>query len=90
MGMSFVCCSDVTFITILPLIMTEKGHTNGDVALAISVSGCTQLASYILIIILTIFFQIKPKIMFFVAAVFMTLAKIGLFTLFNCTYFIIK
>ena len=77
-GLSFVCSSDITFITVFPLIMTDKGYINSDIALVISVSACTQLASYIIIIIVTMFVQVKPKVIFFVAALFMTLAKTGL------------
>ena len=77
LGTSFVFTSDFTFCTFVPILMAGHGYTKADAALAITVSAGTELASRILIAIFTIFIDVRPKVLFFIAMIFMTLAKIG-------------
>ncbi|XP_001599963.1 monocarboxylate transporter 14 [Nasonia vitripennis] len=77
LGISFVFTSDFTFAAFLPMMMTSRGYTKADAALAITVSASAELVSRICLAIFTIFVDAKPKMIFFVAMIGMTLAKLG-------------
>ncbi|XP_011501502.1 PREDICTED: monocarboxylate transporter 14 [Ceratosolen solmsi marchali] len=77
LGISFVFTSDFTFAAFLPLMMTSRGFTKADAALAITASASAELVSRICLAIFTIFVDARPKMIFFVAMIGMTLAKLG-------------
>ena len=77
LGISFVFASDFTFSSILPLMMTKYGYTQGDAALAITVGATAELVSKVLLAIFTLFVDARPKTLFFFAMICMALAKIG-------------
>lgn len=77
LGISFVFTSDFTFASFLPMMMTSRGFTKADAALAITASASAELVSRICLATFTIFVDARPKIIFFIAMICMTLAKLG-------------
>ncbi|KAJ8667692.1 hypothetical protein QAD02_009355 [Eretmocerus hayati] len=77
LGLSFVYTSDFTFMAFLPLMMTSRGYSKADAAVAITASASAELVSRIGLAAFTIFIDARPKMILFVAMICMTLAKVG-------------
>ncbi|XP_012279760.1 uncharacterized protein LOC105699395 isoform X2 [Orussus abietinus] len=77
LGISFVFTSDLTFATLLPLMMTDAGYSKSDSALAITVGATAELLSRILLAIFTVFVNARAKYIFFFAMVAMVFAKLA-------------
>ncbi|XP_018302302.1 LOW QUALITY PROTEIN: monocarboxylate transporter 9 [Mycetomoellerius zeteki] len=80
-GVNFVCSSDIGFIYLLPIIITDAGHSRlrrkAYAALSVTISGIGELASKILLSVFTLMINIKSKYIFFVATILMGFARIG-------------
>ncbi|XP_014208569.1 uncharacterized protein LOC106639457 [Copidosoma floridanum] len=77
LGLSFVFTSDLTFSTFLPLMMASRDFTKADAALAITASATAELVSRIAYATFAIFYDVRPKVIFFVAMCLMSLVRIG-------------
>ncbi|XP_034952014.1 uncharacterized protein [Chelonus insularis] len=79
-GISFVFLSDFTFSSLLPLAMLQSGYKNSDAAMTITVSAAAELASRILFLILTLFIDVRAKVIFFFAMIVLGFAKFAFFS----------
>ena len=75
LGISFVFTSDGTFSSLLPLMMKSRGYTISDAATTLTVTAAAELASRIVLATYTVFFNARPKTLFFLAMIFLSFAK---------------
>ncbi|XP_071631428.1 uncharacterized protein [Temnothorax longispinosus] len=76
-GVHFVGTADFCFSSLLPLIMTDAGHSKAYAALSVTISGIAELASKILLSIFTLIINVKSKYIFFIATILMGFARMG-------------
>ncbi|KAL7307177.1 monocarboxylate transporter 5 [Trichogramma pretiosum] len=77
LGISFVFASDFTFAAFLPMMMASRGFGQSEATFAITTSATTELVSRVFLAAFTLFFDVRPKLLFFFAMIGMTIAKIG-------------
>ncbi|KYQ56367.1 Monocarboxylate transporter 9 [Trachymyrmex zeteki] len=76
-GVNFVYYSDIGFIYLLPIIITDAGHSKDYAALSVTIIGIAELTAKILLSVFTLIINIKSKYIFFAATILMEFAKIG-------------
>lgn len=76
-GVNFVYTADFAFSSLLPLMMTDEGYTKEEGAMAIMISGITELISKVLLTVFTLMKNMPSKYMFFAAMIIMQFVRIG-------------